>query len=77
MLRVGIIFLDIKKINPRSANTFISRGKKESSASLDKRCFNPHFLDRNFFPPLLYARIKVGGKKGIRGMNQSCRTSEE
>lgn len=42
-------FLDIK-INPRSANTFVSRGKEESSASLDSKCLNPHFLDQNFFP---------------------------
>lgn len=44
--------LDIN-INLRSANTFISRGKKESSAALDNKCLNPYFLDGFFFPPVL------------------------
>lgn len=54
-------FLDIKKINPVLANLHFKR-KKESSAPLYNKSLNPHFIDRNSFPPLSYARKKNEGR---------------
>lgn len=60
-------FFLVITINPRSANTFISRGKKESSASLDKKCLNPHFLERFFFFLSYYMTGKSMKEKGYQG----------